>query len=93
MILRYVASTADMWIMKRSWAGRTHEMEAEEILAYLAGLLLMYLEELRDAKQSGENSFRYGEQTAYTECLEIIQEWEGATGIGLDFDIEKRYPL
>lgn len=45
MILRYVASTADMWIMKRSWAGRTHEMEAEEMLAYLANLLLMYLEE------------------------------------------------
>lgn len=68
-------------------------MDAEEMLAYLADLLLMYLEELKDAKQSGENSFRYGEQTAYTECLEIIQEWKGATKIGLDFDIEKKYPL
>ena len=42
-------------------------MEAEEMLAYLAELLMMYLEELKDAKQSGENSFQYGEQTAYTE--------------------------
>ena len=33
-------------------------MDAEEMLAYLADLLLMYLEELKDAKQSGENSFQ-----------------------------------
>lgn len=68
-------------------------MEAEEILVYLAKLLLMYLEELKEAKEEGEDSFRYGEQTAYTECLEIIQAWKGATKIGLDFDIEKKYPL
>ena len=68
-------------------------MEAEEILVYLAELLLLYLEELKDAKGAGENSFRYGEQTAYTECLEIIRAWKDATKIGLDFDIEKRYPL
>ena len=68
-------------------------MDAEEILVYLAELLLMYLEELKDVKQSGENSFQYGEQTAYTECLEIIQAWKGAAKIGLDFDIEKKYPL
>ena len=48
-------------------------MDAEEILAYLANLLLMYLDELKDAKKAGENSFRYGKQTAYTECLEILQ--------------------
>ena len=68
-------------------------MDAEEILAYLVNLLLMYLDELKDAKKAGENSFRYGEQTAYTECLEIIRAWKGATKIGLDFDIEKKYPL
>ena len=68
-------------------------MEAEDVLAYLANLLLMYLEELKDAKKAGENSFRYGEQTAYTECLEILQVWKGATKIGLNFDIEKKYPL
>ena len=68
-------------------------MDAEEILVYLAELLLLYLEELKDAKGAGENSFRYGEQTAYTECLEIIRAWKDATKIGLDFDTEKRYPL
>lgn len=68
-------------------------MEAEEILAYLANLLLMYLDELKDAKKVGENSFRYGEQTAYTECLEILQLWKGAEKIGLNFNIEKKYPL
>ena len=68
-------------------------MDAEEILVYLAELLLLYLEELKDSKGAGENSFRYEEQTAYTECLEIIQAWKGAETIGLNFDIEKRYPL
>ena len=68
-------------------------MDAEEILAYLTGLLMMYLEELKDAKGAGENSFQYGEQTAYTECLEIIWAWKGAEKIGLDFDIETKYPL
>ena len=68
-------------------------MDAEEILVYLAELLLIYLEEVKDAKGAGENSFQYGKQTAYTECLEIIQAWKGAEKIGLNFDIEKRYPL
>ena len=68
-------------------------MDAEEILVYLAELLLLYLEELKDAKGAGENSFQYGEQTAYTECLEIIQAWKGAEKIGLNFDIETKYPL
>ena len=61
------AFVAGMWITKRSWAGRSHRMDAEEILVYLAELLLLYLEELNDARGRGENSFRYGEQTAYTE--------------------------
>ena len=68
-------------------------MDAEEILDYLADLLLMYLEELKDAKGAGENSFQYGEQSAYTECLEIIQAWKDAEKIGLNFDIETKYPL
>ena len=68
-------------------------MDAEEILVYLAELLLLYLEELKDAKGAGENSFQYGEQTAYTECLEIIRAWKGAEKIGLDFNIETKYPL
>ena len=56
-------------------------------------VLLRYLEQLKDARAAGENSFLYGEQTAYTECLEWIGLWEYAAEHGLDFDIEKRYPL
>ena len=66
---------------------------AEELLILLKELLICYLEELKDARASGEGSFVYGEQTAYTECLEWIALWEGAAEHGLDFTIEERYPL
>ena len=59
----------------------------------LKELLICYLEELKDARASGEDSFVYGEQTAYTECLEWIALWEGAAEHGLDFTVEERYPL
>ena len=35
----------------------------------------------------------YGAKAAFTECLEIIQHWEGARWNGLDFNIEENYPL
>ena len=54
--------------------------------------LTAYLEELREARAAGED-FAYGEKTAYTECLELIQLWEGAKENGLDYEIEKKYPL
>lgn len=68
-------------------------LPADEVLILLTDVLLRYLEELKDARETGENSFVYGEQTAYTECLELIGLWEHAAEHGLDFDIEKRYPL
>ena len=55
----------------------------------MAEVLLEYLEELKDAKASDADSFGYGERTAYTESLEMIQLWEDAKQIGLDFEIEK----
>lgn len=66
---------------------------AEETLGDLAELLLFYLEELKETNISDKNQFCYGERTAYTECLEIIQYWEKAKEYGLDFDIEGKYPL
>ena len=66
---------------------------AEEVLILLKDVLLRYLEELKDARMAGEDSFVYGEQTAYTECLEFIRLWERAAEHGLDFEIEERYPL
>lgn len=66
-------------------------MDLEEIYDYLKELLLFYLEDLKDVKEDA--LFAYGEKTAYTECLEILQCWEHAATKGLDFDIEEKYPL
>ena len=63
---------------------------AEKILRYLKNLLEVYLRDLSSIKSCG---FLYGEKTAYTECLDIIQNWDDAKLVGLDYDIEKRYPL
>lgn len=68
-------------------------MKAEEVLKYMADLLTSYLEELKEYGGAKYREFCYGEQTAYTECLEIIQRWEKACQIGLDFDVEKKFPL
>lgn len=66
---------------------------AEEVLEMMIELLLLYLEELFEYKDVEGQQFQYGERTAYTECLEWIQMWKYAELNGLDFDIEKRYPL
>lgn len=66
---------------------------AEEVLTMLSKLLLSYLEELFKYKDTPSAQFQYGERVAYTECLEWIQCWENAQQNGLDFEIEKRYPL
>lgn len=62
---------------------------AEGILEYLIGLLEYYLKELN----SIEGDFFVGEKYAYVECLEIIQEWEMANKLGLDYNIEERFPI
>lgn len=66
---------------------------SHETLQIIINILLNYLEELNGIKSSDENQFAYGEKTAYTECLELIQLWEKAHDNGLNFDIEARYPL
>jgi len=68
-------------------------MTAEKVLIRLIELLLEYVEELKDFKVDDENLFCYGERLAYTECLELIQEWNKAKLFGLDFNIEQKYPL
>ena len=68
-------------------------MGAKEVLAHMAERLLEYVEELKDTKPDDADCFGYGERTAYTECLEMIQLWENAKQVGLDFAIEKRFPL
>ena len=66
---------------------------ANELLNFLISLLTVYLEELSSASALDEDLFCYGEKTAYTECLELLQEWEFAEANGLDFDVESRFPL
>ena len=68
-------------------------MTAEKVLIHLIELLLEYVEELKDFKVDDEDLFCYGERLAYTECLEVIQEWDNAEKYGLDFDMEQKYPL
>ncbi len=64
---------------------------AEKVLIHLKKILELNLEELYDCERISD--FIYGEKTAYVECLEIVQQWECAEDIGLNYEIEKRYPL
>lgn len=66
------------------------DRSAEGILKYLIELLEYYLGELNGLE---EDRFFLGEKYAYVECLEIIQEWENAKFLGLDYDVEKRFPI
>ena len=70
-----------------------YERSAEEVLEMMIEILLGYLEELFEFKDEAGQQFEYGERLAYTECLEWIQKWKYAKINGLDFDIEKKYPL
>lgn len=45
------------------------------------------------AQNPVEEKYFLGMRTAYVECLEVLQHWEKAPDYGLDFDIEKIYPL
>ena len=65
---------------------------AKEVLEYMISVLLLYLEELSDVRNT-DDPFLYGEKTAYTECLEWVQAWDEAEKNGLDFNVETRYPL
>lgn len=39
------------------------------------------------------NDFICGEKTAYVECLELLQSVGKPHSLGLDYDIEERYPI
>ncbi|MBE5764584.1 MAG: hypothetical protein E7339_03155 [Clostridiales bacterium] len=71
----------------------TIKKSSKEVLLTLTELLLCYLNELAEYREVEGELFEYGERTAYTECLEIIQEWVDAEKNGLDFNIEQKYPL
>ena len=66
---------------------------AEQTLTYMIALLTEYLTELSDVRDAPSEQFTYGEKTAYTECLEILAQWENAKKQGLNFAVEERHPL
>ncbi len=66
---------------------------SEEVLKMMIEILLLRVEELFEFTDKEGEQFEYGERLAYTECLEWLQAWKYAKDNGLDFDIEKRYPL
>lgn len=66
---------------------------AEKTLTDAIALLTHYLTELSDIRDTPTKQFAYGEKTAYTECLEMLLEWNEAAKNGLTFDVEKVFPL
>ena len=64
---------------------------SDELLEFVIFSLLLALEELSSVPN--DNLFCYGEKTAYVECLEWLQKWEKAEIYGLNFNVEKRFPL
>lgn len=66
---------------------------ATELLNYIISTLIFYLEELSSSSSADSDGFCYGEKTAYVECLEWLQQWEYAERCGLNFNVEKRFPL
>ena len=70
-----------------------NDRNSEEVLEMMISILLTYIENLFEYKDEEGQQFEYGERLAYTECLCWIQKWKYAKMNGLDFDIEKKYPL
>lgn len=66
---------------------------ADQLLKVIADRLLAYLNDLKDCRDAKLTPFECGEKLAYTECLEMLQFYEKAKDIGLDFNIEERFPL
>lgn len=67
-------------------------LTAEETIKHLIELVQLNLEELEAATEI-DNLFLHGEKVAYVECLEVLQKWECAVDLGLDYDIEERFPI
>ena len=68
-------------------------MGADQLFKAIVVRLLAYLKDLKDCRDAKLTPFECGEKLAYTECLEMIQFYEKAKELGLDFNIEERFPL
>ncbi len=67
------------------------KLTEKETLLYLIQRLTHNLLELQEGLE--ETDFIQGERTAYVECMEWLQRWRAAEENGLDYEIEKRFPL
>lgn len=68
-------------------------MQKKSATQVLKDMIMLLTEYLTELSNSDSTEFVYGEQTAYVECLEFLSHWEHAEENGLDFDVEKRFPL
>ncbi len=77
--------------MKRSMIAT----DAKETLLDLIDEVTIALEELQEDEVRGElNEYGEGAKAVYVQMLEFIRErWEESEEIGLDFNIEERFPI
>lgn len=67
---------------------------SEQVMKRMIDTFTGYLEDLSYPASAYENwDFAFGEKTAFVECLEILQTWDKAEENGLDYDIEKKFPI
>ena len=64
----------------------------QQTLKPLIRTIHLNLQELTETK-SVPNDFCLGQIYAYVECLEILQLCPSFCNLGLDYDIEKKFPL
>ena len=69
------------------------KLTAKQTLENLIEVLTESLRELNEEPPIETAEFIIGEQTAYAECLEIVQKWKHAKRYGLDYDVEKKFCL
>ncbi len=67
------------------------KLTAEETLKKVIKNLTANLMELEKCEDQTE--FTYGEKTAYVECMEWVQGWLLADENGLNYEVEKKFPL
>ena len=77
--------------MKRSMIAT----DAKETLLDWIDEVTIALEELQEDEVRGElNEYGEGAKAVYVQMLEFIRErWEESEEIGLDFNIEERFPI
>ena len=77
--------------MKRSMIAA----DAKETLLDLIDEVTIALEELQEDEVRGElNEYGEGAKAVYVQMLAFIRErWEESEEIGLDFNIEERFPI